>query len=73
MLSSIDKKNDHIISEAFCDTQAYESFYEKFETFSLTLQFPTPKERDLHCSHDIILRTKQTHTYTYYKFIQKSL
>ena len=27
-------------------------------------------ERDLHCSHDIMLRTKQTHTYTYYRFIQ---
>ena len=24
----------------------------------------------MHCSHDIMLRTKQTHTYTYYRFIQ---
>ena len=24
----------------------------------------------MHCSHDILLRTKQTHTYTYYRFIQ---
>ena len=52
-LSSIDKKNDHIISEALTDIEAYESFYEKFETFSLTFLFLTQKERDLHCSHDI--------------------
>ena len=24
----------------------------------------------MHCSHEVMLRTKQTHTYTYYKFIQ---
>ena len=69
-LSSLDKKHDHIISEALIDIQACESFYDKFETFSLTFHFLTPKDRDLHCSHDIMLRTKQTHTYTYYKFIQ---
>ena len=66
----MDKKHDHIISEALVDIQAYESFYDKFETFSLTFNFLTPKERDLHCSYDIMLRTKQTHTYTYYRFIQ---
>ena len=32
--------------------------------------FLAPHERDLHCSHDIMLRTKQTHTYSYYRFIQ---
>ena len=64
-LNALDKKHDHIISEALCDIQVYESFFEKFETFSLTFHFLTPKERDLHCSHDIMLRTKQTHTYTY--------
>ena len=69
-LSSIDKKHDHIISEALIDIQAYESFYEKFEIFSLTIQFLTPKKRDLHCSRDIMLRTKHTHFYTYYKFMQ---
>ena len=66
----MDKKHDHIISQALIDIQAYESFYDKFETFSITFHFLTPKERDLHCSHDIMLGTKQTHTYTYYKFIQ---
>ena len=69
-LSILDKKHDQIISEALSDIQAYESFYDKFETFSLTFHFLTPKEPDLHCSHDIMLRTKQTHTYTYHRFIQ---
>ena len=67
-LSSLDKKHDHIISKALCDTQAYESYYDKFETFSLTFHFLTPKERYLQCSHDIMLRTDRTHTYTYYSF-----
>ena len=39
-----------------------------FHFFSF--HFLIPKERDLHCSHEVMLRTKQTHTYTYYKFIQ---
>ena len=65
-----DRKFDHIISEALTDMQAYESFKEKFQLFSLTFHFLAPHERNLHCSHDIMLRTKQTHTYTYYRFIQ---
>ena len=69
-LNILDKKHDHIISEAISDIQAYESFHKKFQTFSLTFHFLTPKERDLHCSHDIMLRTKQTDAYTYYRFIQ---
>ena len=72
-LNIFDRKFDHIISEALTDTQAYESFKEKFQLFSLTFHFIAPHERDLHCSHDIILRTKQTHTYTYYRFIQNYL
>ena len=64
------KKHDHIISESLIDIQAYESFYDNFQTFSLTFHFLTPKEQYLHCSRDILLRTKQTHTYTYYRFIQ---
>ena len=64
-ISSLDKKHDHIISEAFCDIQAYESYYNKLNIFSLTFHFLTPKERDF-----VMLRTKQTHTYTYYQFIQ---
>ena len=69
-LSSPDKIHDHIISEALIDIQAYELLYDNFQTFSLTFHFLTPKERDLHCSRDILLRTKQTHTYTYYRFNQ---
>ena len=69
-LNIFDRKFDHIISEALTDTQSYESFKEKFQLFSLTFHFLAPHERDLHCSHDIMLRTKQTHTYTYYRFIQ---
>ena len=69
-LNIFDRKFDHIISEALTHTQAYESFKERFQIFSLTFHFLAPHERDLHCSHDIMLRTKQTHTYTYYRFIQ---
>ena len=65
-----DRKNDHIISESLADLQAYENFYDKFQLFSLTFHFLSPQERDLHCSHNIMLRTKQTHIYTYYRFIQ---
>ena len=69
-LNIFDRKYDHIISEALNDIQAYESFQDKFQLFSLTFHFLAPDERNLHCSHDIMLRTKQTHTYTYYRFIQ---
>ena len=69
-LNIFDRKFDHIISEALTNTQAYESFKERFQIFSLTFHFLAPHERDLHCSHDIMLRTKQTLTYSYYRFIQ---
>ena len=64
-LNIFDRKYDHIISEALNDIQA-----DKFQLFSLTFHFLAPHERDLQCSCDIMLRTKQTHTYTYYRFIQ---
>ena len=64
-LNVFDKKHDHIISEALVDIQAYVSFYDNFHLFSQTFHFLSPQERDLHCSHDIMLRTKQTLTYTY--------
>ena len=69
-INIFDKRHDQIISGALINTHAYQSFLEKFDLFSLTFHFLTPQERDLHCSHDIMLRTKQTHTYTYYRFIQ---
>ena len=65
-----DKKHDHIIFEALADIQASETFYDKFQLFSLTFLFFSPEERDLHCSHDITLQSKQTHTYTYFRFNQ---
>ena len=69
-LSKLDKKHDHFISEALSDVQAYESFYDNFETFPQTFHFLIPQERDLRCWHGIMLRTKQTHTYNYYRYIQ---
>ena len=69
-LNIFDRKHDHIISKSLVDIQAYESFYDKFQLFSLTFHFLSPQERNLNCSHNIMLRTKQTHTYTYYRFIQ---
>ena len=72
-INIFDRKHDQIISKSLVDIQAYESFYDKFQLFSLTFHFLSPEERDLHCSHYLILRTKQTHTYTYYRFIQNHL
>ena len=69
-INSLDKKYDNVISTALRDIHAYESYFNKFNHFSLTFHFLTPKERDLHCSQNVMLRTKQTHTYNYYKFIQ---
>ena len=43
-------------------------FFNKINHISLTFNYLTPKERDIHCSHQIRLRTIQTHTN--YKFIQ---
>ena len=59
-LNIFDRKFDHVISEALTDMQAYESFKERFQLFSLTFNFLAPQERNLHCSRDIMLRTKQT-------------
>ena len=66
----MNKKFDHDISRALCDTKAYDPFFNKFNHFSLTFNFLTPKERDLLCSHQIKLRTKQSHSNTFSKFIQ---
>ena len=69
-LTTLIKKYNHVISAALRDIQAYDSYFNKFNNFSLSFHFLTPKELDSHCSHDILLRTNQTHTYTYFKFIQ---
>ena len=69
-LNILNKKYDNVISAALRDIRAYDSYFNKFDHFSQTLHFHTPKEHDLHSSHDVMLRTKQTHTHTYYQFIQ---
>ena len=66
----MNKKYDDVISTAIRETEAYDSYFSKFNHFAITLNFLTPKGRDLHFSHQLMLRTKQTHTYTYYPFIQ---
>ena len=67
----LNKKYDTVISAALRDIDAYHSyFYELNHFFLLNFHFLSPKERDFHCSHKVMLRTKQKHTYTYYKLIQ---
>ena len=48
-LNTLDKKKDHVISTALRDIRAYDSYFNhKFNHFSLTFRFLTPKERHLH-------------------------
>ena len=68
ILNTLNKKYDNVISAALRDIHAYD--FNKFNHFSLTFHFLTPKQRDLHCSHDVMLRTKQTHTNTYQQLMQ---
>ena len=42
-LNIFDRKHDHIISESLVDIQAYESFSDKFQLFSLTFHFLSPQ------------------------------
>ena len=44
----MNKKFDHIISAALRDTKANDSYISKFNHFSLTFSFLTPKERYAH-------------------------
>ena len=69
-MDSSNTKCDTIIPDALKNTEADESYINKFNHYALTFHFLTPKERDLHCSHENILRKNLTHTYYYYKFIQ---
>ena len=66
----MNKNYDNIVCTALRDTKAYDSNFNKFNHFLLTFLFLTPKECDLHCSHEIMLQNKLTLTYAYYKFIQ---
>ena len=73
-LDNTNKKFDHIIDHAVKNTKAYKPFFHKFNHFALTFNFLTRKERYLpfiYCSHEVMLRTKLTHTYRFYKFLQR--
>ena len=50
----MNKKCDNIKYTALRDTKAYDSCFNKFNHFSLTINFLIPKERELHCSHQIM-------------------
>ena len=56
-LNIFDRKFDHVLSEALTDMQAYESFKERFQLFSLTFNFLAPHETHIHIivSYKIIL------------------
>ena len=66
----MNKKFDHFISTALRDTKTCDTFFQIINHFSLLFNFLTLKELYLHCSLQNMLRTKQTLTYTYYKFSQ---
>ena len=64
-LDSRNKNFDRIIDHALTNTKAYEPFFNKFDYFALLFNFLTPKERDIHCMHEVMLKKKLTHIYTY--------
>ena len=70
-LDSTNKKVDNIIACALTNSGAYEPFFKNFNHFALTFYFFTSKKRDMHYSHEIILKTKLILSYTYYKFKPK--
>ena len=70
VINCMNKNLIKFISTAHRDTKAYDRYFNKFNSFSQTFNFLTPKERDLYCSHRIMLSKKQTHPFTFYKFIQ---
>ena len=70
-LDNTNKKFDKIIACALTITKAYEPFFNKFNHFALIFHFLTPKKRDIHCSHEVMLTIKLIHTYKCYKFKQK--
>ena len=60
VIDSMIEKNDNIISTALKNIKTYESYFNKFNHFALIFHFLSSKERNLHCSHEIRLRTKLT-------------
>ena len=48
-------------------TQEYKGFwpiFSKLDHFALTFIFLPPKEQEINCSQEVVLKTKLTHTYT---------
>ena len=66
-LNIFDRKNDHVISKSLADIQAYESFYDKFQVFSLTFHFLSPQEPMILCS--ALNKPTHIHTIVLYKII----
>ena len=63
-LIALIKKIDHIIDHALRNTKACEPFFSKFDHCALIFKFPTLKERDSNCSHEVKLKTKFKLNYT---------
>ena len=59
-IESTNRNFDYINATALKNTKAYESCFNKI---NILFPFLTPTERDLHCSPEIMLRTKLTHRY----------
>ena len=63
-LNILNKHYDNVISAVLQTFHAYDSYFNKFNHFSLTFHFLTPKERDLHFrdSHQFSIFLYYTHT-----------
>ena len=53
-LNILNQKYDNVISATLRDIHAYDTYFNKFNHFSLTFHFLTPKERELRCSHEVM-------------------
>ena len=62
-INCMNKKNDQIISAALRDTKALDSYFSKFNHFSLTFNFLTPKERELCYAQNKLTHTLVTNSY----------
>ena len=70
-LHSLNEKLDHILAHSLKNTKANDTYFIKFNSFQLSLNFLIPKKkRDFNCSHDVMLNAKLTHAHTYYVFKQ---
>ena len=65
----ITTKIDHITDHAIMNTKAYEPFFSKFDHYELIFKLQTLKEGDTNYSHEVKLKSKFAHTYTYSEII----